>query len=77
MTTAKITRKEGFQCAPNGYTIETFACGAVVSGKVAEWALRQHAAARMFDPREDRKVVTEVETKEAPKKRGRPKKKAD
>lgn len=68
MTTAKITRKEGYRCAPNGVHVETYAFGETVSGQVAEWAIADKAAKRMFDPREETKVVTPPETKA---KRGR------
>ena len=71
MTTAKITRKEGYQCAPSGAFVVTFPFGAIVEGQVAEWALSDHAASRMFDPRSDTQAATVPETK-AP--RGRPRK---
>jgi hypothetical protein len=77
MTKAKITKKNGYKCAPNGNRVETFPFGEVVTGQVADWALADHAASRMFDPVKEKKVVTPPETKAAPKKRGRPKKKAD
>ena len=70
MTKAKITKQIGYQCAPDGHTVITFPYGAIVDGKVAAWALADHAASRMFDPRTETKVVTDIETK-APKKRGR------
>jgi hypothetical protein len=63
MTTAKITRKQGYKCAPSGARVEVFAFGETVSGQVAEWALADHAASRLFDPREDVKVVMPTETK--------------
>ena len=69
MTTAKITRKEGYRCAPDGSRVELFAFGSVVSGKVAEWAIADGAASRMFDPRTDTQATTAPETKA---KRGRP-----
>lgn len=72
MTTAKITSKTGYTCAPTGARVDHFAFGAVVSGQVAEWALAHGAASRMFDPRDDAKVVGPDEVKAAPKKRGRP-----
>lgn len=71
---AKITRKEGYRCAPHGSVVEFFPCGSIVSGKVADCALEDHAAARMFDPREETKPAAAVETKA---KRGRPRKKAE
>jgi len=75
MTTAKITKKEGYRCAPTGAVVEHFAYGDIVTGKVAECALEDHAAARMFDPRTDTQAMDAPETKaDAPKKRGRPRK---
>ena len=44
MLTAKITAKDGFRCAPNGHTVEIYKCGDVVTGKVAEWAIKAKAA---------------------------------
>lgn len=63
MTTAKITRKEGYICAPGGARVERFGFGAVVSGQVAEWAIADGAAKRMFDPRTDTQAETPPETK--------------
>jgi hypothetical protein len=74
MTRAKITKREGYKCAPKGAIVETFAFGEIVTGQVAEWALADRAASAMFDPREETKVEAPAETKAAPKKRGRPKK---
>lgn len=71
MTTAKITLKDGYDCAPTGARVERFAFGAVVSGQVAEWAIADGAAQRMFDPRTDTQAETPPETKA---KRGRPRK---
>lgn len=73
MVSAKITKREGYRCAPNGSVVQVFAFGAMVNGKVAEWALRDHAAQRMFDPREEVKIVTAPEVKRKP---GRPRKEA-
>lgn len=67
MSRAKITNKNGYDCAPNGCRVEHFVFGTVVEGKVAEWALADKAASRMFDPREETKVVVPEETKAAPK----------
>lgn len=63
MSKAKITKKGGFECAPNGSRVETFAEGAIVSGQVAIWALRAKAASAMFDPVEETKVTPPTETK--------------
>ena len=70
MTTARITRKEGYRCAPNGSVVEVFAFGTVVSGRVAGWALADGAAQTVHDPRTDAQAMTPPETK----KRGRPRK---
>jgi len=72
MTKAKITKP--YRCAPRGAVIEEIAVGTIVTGQVAEWALADGAAQRMFDPREETKVEAAPETKAKP--RGR-KKKAD
>lgn len=69
MIRAKITKKDGYQCAPKGHTIETFPCGAIVDGQVAEWALADKAASRMFEPRAETKVVNPPETKRRTKKK--------
>lgn len=74
MTQAKITREKGYRCAPRGSVVEFFPFGVVVTGKVAECAMEDHAAARMFDPREETKPAEPVQAKA---KRGRPTKKAD
>lgn len=64
---AKITKQDGYKCAPEGHTIVTIPFGTIVEGRVAEWALAAHAASRMFDPVKERKVIVPTETK----KRGR------
>lgn len=71
MTKAQITRTDGFRCAPDGHTVIVIPMGVTVHDKIAEWALADGAAAAIFDPVEERKVVTPPEAK-AP--RGRPKK---
>ena len=76
MIRAKITKQGGYNCAPMGHTIEHFPFGTMVDGKAAEWALADGAASRMFDPRDETKVTAPDETKDAPRKRGRPRKKA-
>ena len=63
MTQAKITKPDGYRCAPGGAIIEVFPFGVIVTGKVAEWALSDHAAQRMFDPRTETKVEAAPETK--------------
>ena len=60
---AKITKEDGFECAPDGHTVVVFNFGDIVTGQVAEWALAARAASAMFDPREDTKVVAPPETK--------------
>lgn len=76
MTRAKITKREGYKCAPKGFKVELFPFGAIVEGRAAEWALSAHAASAMFEPRAEAKVTGPDEIKAAPKKRGRPRKKA-
>ena len=71
MSKAKITKKDGYRCAPEGHTVVTFPFGAIVTGQIAEWALADKAASRMF-PASDRekKVTGPTETKrKAPAKR--------
>lgn len=74
MTQAKITKLGGYNCAPNGVTVEHFAHGATVSGQVAKWAIEDGAAQALFDPRTDTQAV-----QSAPelKRRGRPRKGAE
>lgn len=67
MTKAKITKPEGYRCAPDGSTVQHFAFGTKVEGKVADWALADGAAQRMFDPREETKVESAPETKTKPR----------
>lgn len=74
MTKAKITDPKGFDCAPRGSVIEHFPQGAVVEGKVAEWALAAKKANRMFDPVQEKKVETAPETKAKAKAKPRTKK---
>jgi hypothetical protein len=62
---ARITKKDGYSCAPNGYAIVTFPYGVEVEGQVAEWAVSDMAARRLFDKRKGKKVITDVETKGA------------
>jgi len=76
MTKAKITRKEGYKCAPLGYEVEVFPYGDIVTGTIAKWAIADRAASAMFDPRSEAKVTGPDEVKGAPKKRGRTRKKA-
>ena len=73
---AKITAQDGYKCSPEGFKVEVFPFGAIVEGRVAEWALAAHAASAMFEPRTEAKVTGPDEIKAAPKKRGRPRKKA-
>ena len=60
---AKITKKDGYKCAPKGHTVETFAFGEIVEGQVAEWAIADHAAQAMFNPVEETKITPPTETK--------------
>lgn len=63
MTKAKITKADGYLCAPNGARAEFHPCGAMVSGQVAVWALADRAASATFEPREEVKVIEPTETK--------------
>lgn len=74
MKHAKITKRDGYKCAPDGHTVITVPFNAVVEGQVAEWALADHAACALFEPRAETKVEAPTETKAAPRKRGRPRK---
>ena len=69
MSKAKITNKEGYKCAPNGWKVETIPFGTIVEGKVAEWALADNAASALFDPRKEKKVAGPAETKATTKKK--------
>lgn len=60
---AKITAPQGFRMAPEGHTVIIFPEGTIVEGRIAEAALECHAACRMFEPAEERKVVAVKETK--------------
>jgi len=78
MTKAKITKP--YRCAPRGAVIEEIAVGTVVTGQVAEWAIADGAAQRMFDPRTETKVESAPETKAKTATKAKPrgrKKKAD
>ena len=66
---AKITKPEGYSCAPQGSVVVTFPYGAEVEGRVAEWALQDHAAARMFE--RETKVDAPTETKAKPARKAR------
>jgi 6-phosphogluconolactonase/glucosamine-6-phosphate isomerase/deaminase len=64
MSKAKITDRDGFDCAPNGHTIVNFPFGEVVEGRVAEWALAEKAAKRLFDKKPpETKVQPRMERK--------------
>lgn len=69
MTQAKITKQEGYRCAPDGARVVTFGFGEIVTGKVADWALADGAAQRMFEPREETKIEAVPETKAKPRSR--------
>ena len=67
MKKAKITKPNGYKCAPEGHTVITIPFNTIVEGVIADWALADKAASAMFDPVAERKVVAPVEIK----KRGR------
>lgn len=73
---AKITKKDGYRCAPEGHTVITIPFGTVVEGKIAEWALADRAASRLFDPREPESIAqdTPPETKGKLKRSRKPRK---
>lgn len=48
MDKAKITNKDGYNCAPLGYKVEHFKCGEIVTGQVATWAIADGAGKRML-----------------------------
>lgn len=74
MSRAKITAAQGYRCAPDGHTIITIPQHTIVEGRVAEWAIADRAASRMFDPVQETAAGVELETKDQPKRRGRPRK---
>lgn len=45
----KITKEGGYRCAPEGHTTITIPFGAVVEGKVAEWAIADKAGYRIME----------------------------
>ena len=61
---AKITHKDGYNCAPHGHTVEHYPYGAAVDGQVAKWALADGKASADFDPRSETKVFAPTETKD-------------
>ena len=61
--TAKITKPDGYDCAPLGHTVEHYPCGDIVTGQVAGWAIADNAASRMFNPVEETKIVSPPENK--------------
>jgi hypothetical protein len=75
MMKAKITVEDGFRCCPDGHTAIHFKLGDIVEGHVAQWALDERVASRIFDKAEplENKMIEPQETK---KRRGRPPKKA-
>jgi len=77
LTKAKINAPLGYDCMPNGYTSEHFPCGMTVEGKVAKWAVQDGAAVPINDPRDGTQAATSAPETKAPRKRGRPRKKAD
>lgn len=60
---AKITKKGGYKCAPQGHTVVHFAEGTIVDGQVAVWAIADRAAQAMFNPVKENKVIAPTETK--------------
>ena len=66
MKKAKITKPNGYKCAPDGHTVITVPFNTIVDGKIAEWALADKAASAMFDPVHERKIIAPIETKVDP-----------
>jgi len=60
---AKITKTDGYDCCPEGHTAVHFACGSIVTGQVAEWAVADRAASAMFDPVLETKITPPLKTK--------------
>ncbi len=60
---AKITAPEGYRIAIDGNNVVTFPMGAIVEGRVAQKALEDQAASRMFDKVAEKKIVAPAETK--------------
>lgn len=71
---AKITKTDGYKCAPRGSVLEVFPCGSIVDGQVAEWALADHAASAMFNPVAETKITPPAETKAGKTIKRRPRK---
>ena len=72
MAKAKITKKDGYRCAPKGSIVETFPFGAIVDGQVADWACADHAAQRMLEKKrkpklEDKSLTPKLKDKGAKK----------
>lgn len=64
MTSAKIIAPDGYKAAPNGHTTNTYRCGEVVTGQVAEWALADGAAEEIKEAAaRNTKTRTKRETK--------------
>jgi len=66
---AKITKPDGYLCCPEGHTAVRYMAGTIVTGQVAEWAVADKAASRMFNPVEETKVTPALETKGPRRKR--------
>ena len=66
---AKITKPQGYYCAPQGAIVVHFPYGSEVEGRAAEMALSDHAAARMFD--REIKVEAPPELKAHPARKAR------
>lgn len=71
MSKAKITKREGYTCAPDGHTKATFPFGTIVDGQVAQWALQDRAASAVFDQRDTTGLQSAPETKAKSKGRSR------
>ena len=59
----KISKREGYKCAPLGHTVEFFEFGEIVNGQAAEYALADKAGARVFDKPSTAKPAGKRKTK--------------
>ena len=56
MSKAKVTKADGYSCAPKGSIVVTFPYGEIVEGQVADWACADGAAKRMFEKKLSPKI---------------------
>lgn len=68
---AKITKIDGYMCAPEGHTVQTFALGRIVSGPVAEMAVADGAAEALTEGAQGRETKVERVPEVKRRRRGR------